>query len=242
MTRFQKSEDMRLTCCRGVAGLALALGACSPAFAQTGAPAYPKPASFEAFRYADPAEEVAVARSAAPASISKDAEIMTLGPGGYETAVKGKNGFVCLVDRAWSKPFDDPEFWNPKMRGPECWNAIAARSVLPIFLERTRWVMAGLSKDDIALRTYTAIVAKTLSRPEPGNMVYMLGKQQYLSDGAAPHWHPHVMFYFATSSAPHWGANLPGAPVMKADDEAIDLTCFFVLAPKWSDGASAMEM
>ncbi len=41
--------------------------------------------------------EIALARTAAPESISKDAEIMVLGRRGYETAVKGTNGFVCIV-------------------------------------------------------------------------------------------------------------------------------------------------
>ena len=63
--------------------------------------------------------EVILARSAAPQSISHDADVMVLGRHGYETAVKGKNGFVCMVERSWSAGFDDPDFWNPKVRGPD---------------------------------------------------------------------------------------------------------------------------
>ena len=196
--------------------------------AETRAP-YPTPASFSAFLYASPAEEIAQARTAAPPSISNDAEIMTLGPRGYEVSVKGKNGFVCLVDRAWSKPFDDREFWNPKMRAPECWNTVATRSVLPIFLERTRWVLAGVPKAEIEARTRAALASKRLPRPEAGNMVYMMAKQGYMSDDGPPHWHPHVMFYLPVKST-DWGANTPGAPVYQGDDGAIALTTFFVLA------------
>ena len=47
---------------------------------------------------------------------------------GYETAVKGKNGFVCMVERSWAAGIDDPDFWNPKLRSPVCLNAPAARS------------------------------------------------------------------------------------------------------------------
>jgi len=57
--------------------------------------------------------EIALARSAAPESIAKDAEIMVLGPKGYETAVKGKNGFVCVVHRSWTSEADDPSFGIP---------------------------------------------------------------------------------------------------------------------------------
>ena len=41
--------------------------------------------------------EIQLARSAAPDSISRDATIRGLGRQGYETAVEGKNGFVCMV-------------------------------------------------------------------------------------------------------------------------------------------------
>lgn len=60
--------------------------------------------------------EIQLARSAAPDSISRDATILVLGRQGYETAVEGKNGFVCMVGRAWMAAFDWPEFWNPKVR------------------------------------------------------------------------------------------------------------------------------
>ena len=62
--------------------------------------------------------EIALAHSAAPASISGDAEVMVLRRDGYATAVNGKSGFVCIVERAWGKATDDSEFWNQKMR--EC--------------------------------------------------------------------------------------------------------------------------
>lgn len=57
--------------------------------------------------------EIALARSAAPESISRDAEVMVLGRHGYETAIKDKNSFVCMVERSWSAGIDDPDFWNP---------------------------------------------------------------------------------------------------------------------------------
>ncbi|MEO8811755.1 MAG: hypothetical protein ABI376_02435 [Caulobacteraceae bacterium] len=230
---------MRPTAC----GLAIALCMVATAGAGPAPPRYPSPLSFAPFRIVDPAEEVALARSAAPPSISGDAEILTLGRQGYETAVKGANGFVCLVDRSWSKPFDDPEFWNPAIRAPECLNAAASRSVLPIVEERARWVMAGVPKAEILKRTRAALAAKTLPTPAPGSMVYMMSKQGYIADGAAPHWHSHVMFYLPLTPAAAWGANLPGVPVFHADDDVIGITTFFVLAPKWSDGSSAvMEM
>src|SRR3984893_5318717 len=58
--------------------------------------------------------EIVLARSAAPESISRDAEVLVLGRHGYESADKGKNGFVCMVERSWTAGIDDPDFWNPK--------------------------------------------------------------------------------------------------------------------------------
>src|SRR5688500_4278020 len=92
--------------------------------------AYPKMAPIEQYLMADRNAEIALARSAAPASVAKGATVLVLTKKGYETAVEGKNGFVCLIDRAWQAPFDEPEFWNPKVRAPTCLNPQAARSVL----------------------------------------------------------------------------------------------------------------
>src|SRR6202045_208598 len=90
--------------------------------------------------------EIALSRSAAPESISRDAEVMVLGRHGYETAVKGKNGFVCMVERSWTAGIDDPGFWNPKLRAPICFNPPAVRSYLPLTIKKTELVLAARSK------------------------------------------------------------------------------------------------
>ena len=184
---------------------------------------------------ADRSEEVAMARSAAPPSISDDAGVMVLGAHGFETAFKGKNTFVCLVERAWDKPFDDPEFWNPHMRGPICMNDAAARTVLPTLLERAEWAMSGLSPAQMSERSKTS--AKANMRPASGAMSYMMSKHQYLSD-AAPQWHPHVMFFTPSTDPDAWGANLMGSPVLEAAMSS-QVTFFFIPVRKWSDGTLA---
>ena len=50
--------------------------------------------------------EILLARSAAPDSISSDATILGLGRQAYETAGRGKNGFVCMVERSWMAGID----------------------------------------------------------------------------------------------------------------------------------------
>src|SRR6185312_13777711 len=137
----------------GAAALLLASGAVAAEAPKT---AYPRPASLDAFRVATAAEEISLARSAAPPSISDDAEVLMLGPAGYETAAKGKNGFVCLVERSWAAGFGDSEFWNPKNRSPICLNPAAARTVLPPYLELTRWVIAGVPTAELLSRSKAA--------------------------------------------------------------------------------------
>src|SRR6266481_7477908 len=109
---------------------------------------YPKMAPVDQYLMERNAE-IVLARSAAPDSISSDATVLILGRQGYETAVRGKNGFVCMVERSWMAQFDSPEFWNPKIRGAECLNRQAARSLLPLAELRTRMVMAGHSRAEI---------------------------------------------------------------------------------------------
>jgi hypothetical protein len=146
------------------------------------------------------ADEISLARSAAPASISTNAEVLTLGSHGYVTAIKGNNGFVCLVERSWAIGFTDPDFWNPRFRAPTCYNPAAARSVLPRYLERTEWVLAGVSPSEMLARTRAALSANQLVLPEAGAMSYMMSKQGHLNDTDG-HWHPHVMFYLANTEA-----------------------------------------
>ncbi len=184
--------------------------------------------------------EIAMARSAAPPSISTDAEVVVLGRHGYETAVKGKNGFVCVVERSWMSPFDFPQFWNPKMRGPICFNPAAARSILPLTYKRTELVLAGLSKAQI-LEGLKAFDAKGLPPLEPGAMCFMLSKQGYLNDSAG-HWVPHLMFYIPLTDPKSWGADLPGSPVMfnpQFQGTSEPITELMIPVLTWSDGSPA---
>src|SRR6202035_442578 len=156
----------------GFFALALVLGAARQARAQDAKNPYPNMAPLDQYLIADRNAEIALARSAAPPSISRDATVMVLGRHGYETAVEGKNGFVCMVDRAWMGSFDSPEFWNPKNRGPLCFNPPAARSSLPLTLQRTDLVLAGLSKAQI-IDGIKEFQNKELPALESGGMSYM---------------------------------------------------------------------
>jgi hypothetical protein len=203
---------------------------------QAGAAAYPRMAPIDQYETASRTAEIELARSAAPASIATRAQVLVLGKHGYETAVTGNNGFVCLVSRSWDVSFDDPEFWNPKIRAPECFNAAGARSVLPRYLERTRWVLAGRSMAKMRASAQAERAAGKGMAPEPGSLCYMMSRQGYLNDAVAGPWHPHVMTFALGAKPTDWGAGLPGTPLAADDKAYAPVTIFMVIVPFWSDG------
>ena len=201
---------------------------------------YPAMAPLDEYLMAKDAE-IELARSAAPASVADGATVMVLGRQGYTTAVQGANGFLCYVERSWAHDTGHLEFWNPKMRAPNCFNAAAAGSITPIYLMKTRLVLAGKSKAEIAQRISAALDGGELPALAPGAMCYMMSKEQYLNDQAHS-WHPHVMFYAAGDVAKSWGANLPGSPLIAANDPQTRVTTFMVVVHHWSDGTPGPPM
>ncbi len=226
---------MKIWALGAACGLALLSGAIGPACADDAKNPYPAMAPRAQYMM-DKTAEIALAKSAAVASISDDASILVLGAHGFETAAKGTNPFTCLVERSWDKPFDDPEFWNQKMRGPVCMNEAAVQTVLPMILERAEWALSGASREEMAERSKTS--AKANMSPAIGAMSYMQSKEQYLSDNGGHPWYPHVMFFSPTIDGSEWGAGAKGSPVLSGTLSS-KVTVFFVLVRKWSDGTLA---
>ena len=201
---------------------------------------YPAMAPLDQYLSPDQNSEIALARTAAPASISDAAEIRVLGREGYTTAVHGANGFVCLVERGWGSATDAPDFWNPKLRAPHCFNSAAAKTFLPIYLMKTDLVLAGKSKPEILQAVSSALDSKKLPALETGSMCYMMSKQQYLGDRDKS-WHPHLMFFAPGDAEKSWGANVPGSPILAANDPEERVTIFMVVVGQWSDATPAPE-
>ena len=186
-----------------------------------------------------PASEIALARSAAPAAISDKATVLTLDSHGYPTAVRGTNGFTCLVERSWGAVFQSPDFWNPKVRVPICYNPAASRSILTYTFRRTKFALAGDSKEQILDEVRAAVARNEFPSPEPGAMSFMMSKDGYLSDADGP-WHSHLMFHVPKVAGASWGANLPGSPVIVDPREIPEpQTIFMVTVSHWSDGTAA---
>jgi len=232
--------------------LVAALIATGPAAAQEPKQPYPTMAPVEQYLM-DRDAEIALARSAAPDAISHDASVIVLTRHGYETAVQGKNGWVCWVGRGWMAMFDHPEFWNPRIRAADCLNPPAARSVLPYAYKRTELLLAGHSKLEVIAVIKSAIDKKELPPLEQGTVSYMMSKSSYLTD-SGDHNGPHLMFFQTNKSDDTWGANLTNSPGLAVNywylsAEAYPqlksfppLSILLVVVDKWSDGTPAPPM
>jgi hypothetical protein len=223
--------------------LVIAILAAGPAAAAVAGSVDSAMSRIKPYLMASKQQEIALARSAAPAAISMHATVMVLGAHGYVTAVKGSNGFVCLVTRSWDNVTSvaSSRFWNPKISVPKCLNATAARSMLAENLLKTQWAVAGASEAEIGERVKAARAAGKIEVAAAGAMCYMMSKRSWGVGGTPGAWRSHLMFYFPDGNVPNWGANLNGTPVLSAaEDERT--TVAFVLVPVWSDGSPAPAM
>lgn len=205
-----------------------------PGMMQQATTTYSKMAPLDQYLITDRAAEIALARTAAPESISRDAEILVLGPHGFESAVKGKNGFVCLVERSWTSA-PDPDYWNPKVRTPICFNPAAAHSYLLRDMKRTAMGLAGRPQTQVDAAIFAAVANKELPPMASGAMCYMMSKEGNGGD-SIKHWPPHLMFYFSNTPPATWGAGLPGSPIFATADSREHLTEFVIAVQHWSDG------
>ncbi len=254
MMRFAKIEKIAARVATGALALMSLLSMTTITHAQDAKKAYPKMLPLPQYLM-DRNAEIALARSAAPESISKDASVLVLTPTGWETAVKGTNGFVCMVGRPWTDSIDFYDIWDPKMRGADCLDPAAARTFLPIVQKMTQMTLAGAYsvKDRIA-GIQEAYAKHQIPPIAPGAMGYMMSKDAYLSH-LGDHIYCHVMFFMPMKNSAELGANQPNSPLSstsvwfpdpgKPDNplnkELPPLRVFVVAVPYWSDGTVAFK-
>ena len=187
---------------------------------------------------ADRDAEIALARTAAPPSISADASVYILGPHGYEKVADGTNGWVCIVGHSFDAFFNDTEFWLPENRSPACLNPPAVATELPRFVQRSQWVMAGASIREMIAKTQAALADGSLKQPAPDAFAFMLSKKGYLNHAHGP-WHPHVMFFVPYSQLQSWGAaDVDAAPIQSyGENGALEPLNIDIPVKRWSDGS-----
>lgn len=230
---------------KNVASLALValLGSSAVAHAQASAPnPYPSMAPIAKYLMPSAAAEIALARSAGPSSISAHADVLVLTKRGYVVGAKGTNGWVCLVGRSWTAGFNDDEFWNWHGLGPGCLNPPAVQSVLPQYLARTNWAIAGDSREEIAAKAKAAYADHQFTDPAPGSLALMLSKEGYLLHADGP-WRPHVMPFVAKDQVATWGAGFKGSPILPPPDtswfRSYEPVTIDIPVSHWSDGSPA---
>lgn len=191
----------------------------------------------------DRAEEIALARSAAPAQVADGARVLVLGPSGHETAVEGSNGFTCVVMRGWGSPSfvggkRYPDFWNVRVRAPICFNPAGVETALPVYLAKTELALAGKTFDELLAEVSRRYGDGVLQVPAPGTMAYMMSPRQYLGD-AAGHFKPHLMLYVPYAKAGEWSGDRPVGDAFVGADEGSPQAIVIVPLPRWSDGTPA---
>lgn len=225
------------------AGLVVLLTSCASAYGQAPA-SNPYPTMAPVSKYMMPrAAEIQMARSAAPASISANATVLVMNRTGYAVAAKGSNGWVCIVGRMWSAGLDDPEFWNPKGRGAACLNPAAVQSVLPFYLDRAKWALAGDTRDEIAQKSQAGYADHQF--PAPRGFALMLSKESYLNDGVKGPWRPHIMPFVAKDQLAAWGASYDGSPILSpatSTFRSYEPVTIVIPVDHWSDGSPAPKM
>lgn len=168
--------------------------------------------------------EIALARSAAPASLSDHATIKVLTPAGYVVAREGDNGAVCMVMRGFTAPTYTPAsfrnlVYDSTVRAPICFTAPAARTVMPYYEMRTRLAMDGRSPDQIAAALESAYVKGELPRREGATFAYMWSAHQHLGPGIGS-WRPHLMVFTPFNDNDMVGGNAFGSPFPQVSDDA----------------------
>lgn len=134
------------------------------------------------------AEEIALARSAAPAAVSDSATIYVLGARAYEAAVTGTSGAACYVSRDWIASLE-----------PHCFDPEGAQTIMRMAMYRVERLHGGASKVEADREIADGITSGRFRLPSRPAMSYMMSAEQRLvaPDGSpVGPWRPHIMIYY----------------------------------------------
>ncbi len=150
------------------------------------------------------AQEIALARSAAPAAVSDSATVYILEASGFRQAVMGTNGVACYVNRSW-----------PGSLEPHCFDAEGAATIMPMNMRRLELRHRGASFADEEREILDGLASGRFRLPRRPVMSWMMSAaQQLVNDGgvAAGPWQPHLMIYYPYLSAAETGLAGPPDP------------------------------
>jgi hypothetical protein len=175
-----------------------------------------------------PAQEILLARSAAPASISSGARVLVLDDTGFVVADSGATAVTCLVHRSW-----------PGSIEPHCYDAEGSRTVLPMEMHRTVQRHRGRSEAEIDRQIADGIATGKYRYPTRPAMTYMMSSAQVLYDDDGRHvgrWRPHLMIYYPYLSGAALGlGTAPDMRVGMVSQEGTPSSCLILVMPGFVD-------
>jgi hypothetical protein len=143
------------------------------------------------------ADEIALARSAAPRYVSRGATVWLLTDSGYVVAERGTKGVACYVSRSWIESVE-----------PHCFDEEGARSIMPIEMRRVELRHQGVSRADEEREIAAGLASGRFRLPRRPVLSWMLsGGQRLISDEGKPvgRWRPHLMIYYPYLTAAELG-------------------------------------
>jgi hypothetical protein len=141
--------------------------------------------------------EIALARSAAPAAVSRDATVLVLTKSGFEVAVSGGSGVTCVVNRS-----------HPRSLEPHCFDPEGSATILPMELRRTELLREGKSAQEIDREIAAGLLSGKYRLPRRPAMSYMMSPEQVLFSDEGRNvgrWQPHLMIYYPHLTAVELG-------------------------------------
>jgi hypothetical protein len=174
--------------------------------------------------------DIALAVSAAPASLSAGASVYLFRNGDWAKVRDGTTGFSCLVQRLPNGTV-----------APMCFDPEGAKTLMQEIKMEMQLTAKGLNKDAAEKEIDAAYAKGTLHHADKGGIIYMMSSKQMLpsskEEGAKlGSWHPHVMIFIPHASQAQFALGtdheLPISAPFKGDDSGVLLV---VQVPHWSD-------
>jgi hypothetical protein len=178
------------------------------------------------------ADEIRIARSAAPAEVTKFARVYVLDQGHYVVADAGSSIISCMVTRT-----------GPTSIEPQCGDAEADATVLAVDRFRTEQRIAGRSPTEIDKAISDGLASGRFHGPTRPALVYMMSSMQILHDPSGKNigrWMPHLMVYYPNMHDKDFGlVASPDHKVPSTVNEGTALSALVVVAPGFVDPVPA---
>ena len=180
------------------------------------------------------ADQIRIAKSAAPEDVSKDAKVWVFENGHYVVAVQGTSGMACAIFRE-----------RPNSLVPLCGDAEADATVMAISRFQTEERLAGKTQEQIKAEVESGMASGRFRAPQRPAMTYMTSSAQVITDPKGEHptrFLPHVMVFYPKMQAKAMGiveSNSMDIPIM--DDDGMATSRLVIVVRDWTEPAKTTE-